>query len=484
MKYEEILSFNFKLLDTDDSLEFSRKFYSDLGLKNYSTYWALLDINSEKFNDFYLLAKKYLKDKKANFYGYCTLNQTYLGKGEDDWYELDTPIHISDFISPSNISNLYPEGKIYKFPEDTNVVDSIYYTLFFSKKITEFILDKKYSGIDFLWLKDNGKYKANEWYIPVADKPIGKGLDHDWYDANSLLNSKKNPFTSSEYRAGVNIFTNNEIKKKYKFQNDIYSSLLELFETSELYIISARRYLKQYLPNSDFAYGWNLHHDTERRRTLFIKRNVASALLNEKLIKKENLLPLEILDLPPNGTINLDFEAKFPPPLYLKNEFEKLKEYSQKSYLNHKKNVKPILTIKLDQSLKKIKKYIKESDENHPKGLKNLDLNIPSPIIEMLKISNGPELNPEVIFLSDKELPDFNNQIKRELEDNNQFHNESKFLFHFAKSINGDWYSINLNEKSSECNFILRFSHEEMTPIEKWKSFAEFLNDIANGCYD
>ncbi|WCL50672.1 hypothetical protein [Leptospira sp. GIMC2001] len=245
MKYKEILSFNFKLLNTDDSLEFSRKFYLDLGLKNYSTNWALLDINSEIFNDFYIAAKKYVKEKKANFYGYCTLSQTYLGNADDEWYELVSPISVSDFISASSFNNLYPEGKIYKFPENTNLVDSIYYSLFFSKKLKEFILDKEYSGIDFLWLNDIGKYEAKEWYIPVADIPIGKGLDHDWYDTNFLQNSKSNFVTSSDYRVGVNIFSNSEIKKKYKFQNKIYSSLFELFEKSELYIISMRRYLKE-----------------------------------------------------------------------------------------------------------------------------------------------------------------------------------------------------------------------------------------------
>ncbi|WCL50671.1 SMI1/KNR4 family protein [Leptospira sp. GIMC2001] len=161
-----------------------------------------------------------------------------------------------------------------------------------------------------------------------------------------------------------------------------------------------------------------------------------------------------------------------------------MKEYSNKCYEKNKKKNKPTLTIKLDESLKKIKKYLKEKGENHPKGLKNIALNIPSPIIELLKISNGPELNPEVIILSDKELPDFNVEIEYSLKDNDLFSNTSNYLFHFSKSINGDFYSINLNPNSSEYNYIFRFSHEELAPIEKWKNLAEFLNDISNGYYD
>ncbi len=484
MKYNEILSFNFKLLDQEDSLDFSRKFYSDLGLKNYSTYWALLDINSHKFNSFYSLAKKYLNDKVANFYGYCTLTQSYIDNVDVEWYELVSSHRVHDLISASKFSHLYPEGKIYKFPDTVNVVDSIYYSLFFSQKLQRFIVERNFSGIEFLWLNDTGKYKAKNWFIPVAEIPIGKGLDHDWFDINQLVNIENEIATDEAYRNGFNNFSNRQMKNDIKFTNKNHTLLFELFANSDLFILSTRRYLRQHLPETDFAFGWNRVVGKDRRRSLFINKKVAFELLKENLIKKENLKPIEILDQPPNGIANLDIQAKYPTPLYTKSEFEIVKKYSIQCYEKFLKKEKPALSLKFEDSLKKLKKYLNSNGENHPKGLKKNISNLPAEIIDILKISNGPELDSEVIIMSDQELPEFNLEINNNFENYDLENYETNELFHFAKSINGDWYSINLDQNSNEFNFILRFSHEEQTPIDKWKNFAEFLNDIINGYFD
>jgi hypothetical protein len=42
------------------------------------------------------------------------------------------------------------------------------------------------TGIEFVWIRDIGKYRAVQWYFPVCSKCLGRGLDASFIDAIRL----------------------------------------------------------------------------------------------------------------------------------------------------------------------------------------------------------------------------------------------------------------------------------------------------------
>src|SRR5438874_964101 len=42
------------------------------------------------------------------------------------------------------------------------------------------------TGIEFVWIRDIGKYRAMQWYFPVCSKCLGRGLDAPFIDATRL----------------------------------------------------------------------------------------------------------------------------------------------------------------------------------------------------------------------------------------------------------------------------------------------------------
>jgi hypothetical protein len=58
--------------------------------------------------------------------------------------------------------------------------------VYVSERFKAVVEKRRLTGIEFIWVKDTGKYRAPQWYLPVCHQGLGRGLDHPWIDTTRL----------------------------------------------------------------------------------------------------------------------------------------------------------------------------------------------------------------------------------------------------------------------------------------------------------
>ncbi len=496
MNKKEILTFHFGIPSSDgnittlESEQFTRKFLSELGVKVFSGCWGKIDLSSPKIEEFIDKVKFHQKKDNADFVGLSLLNQTITEPTE--WYEIKS--ENNDFDSTTH--KLYDDIKgytikAYKIPANINTLSLSGYNPIVSEKFVTLVRENNLTGIDFIWVNDNGKYKAKQWYIPIPNQPIGRGLDHSWFDPEKLKGTDWFQPKNQNWRTGVSNFTDKQINKKTHLPR-ITGEIIDLFDNHELIIHTNREYLREFLPETDFAFGWRQEDTTKedyvlRERILCINRKTAKLLIKNNIIAKTDIEPIKIVDNITDGRAVLDTNRHYPSPFYTKNEFITLQKIVKKEFDEFKNLKKPKKTVKFKESLSLLRKVKKERPEDFNKGVKNLekvirDKFIPNQYQEILKITNGCNLDAECSFISKEEYCSFNQEKELILEE--LMPSFEKNISYIGYSIDGDWYAINNNESSEDYNNVYRISHEDLSIEYKWSNLGELIFDIIDGFYN
>jgi hypothetical protein len=58
--------------------------------------------------------------------------------------------------------------------------------VYVSERFREVVEAHKLTGIEFVWCRDVGKFRAAQWYFPVCQQGLGRGLDHPWIDPKKI----------------------------------------------------------------------------------------------------------------------------------------------------------------------------------------------------------------------------------------------------------------------------------------------------------
>ena len=374
-------------------------------------------------------------------------------------------------------------------PPNLNVAHGWYYNIYLSERLKRIAEDNSLTGIDFLWVKDIGRFQAQQWYIPVLQYTLGRGIDHPWFDSTTLQGPNSNQPTHPIFRCGTSHFKVSQIKKDVIFEKKVYSEIISLFDPNILYISSYRRFLREYLPKTDFAYIWRtgeLNHSGDailRQRDLCISRRAKDILLQNKIISVNQLEPICIYDSLPEGVEIINENLPYPIPSYSKSNIDigslKVKlDIEWKKYLSKPKQNKKIT---IQQALSLLTKSTKNRPHDFRKALskRELELNafsLPEYWLEILNKVNGCFLNEECELIPLKDIEEFTKDRQAYLHEVNE--NYSQDLIHVGMCVNGDWYSIKKDDSSSTDSVILRISHETCQPIEQWESIATFLYDM------
>jgi hypothetical protein len=104
-------------------------------------------------------------------------NPTYRGECEGTLYwDVKTP--MSDLSYPLSVraDRVKPQFHLSGWTPLVHVSEQF-------KRIVE---EQRLTGIEFLWCRDVGKYRARQWYLPVCHESLGRGLDCPWIDARKL----------------------------------------------------------------------------------------------------------------------------------------------------------------------------------------------------------------------------------------------------------------------------------------------------------
>lgn len=460
MKIKEILTFHFGLKDKNykeynntaeylefqkQSFNFSKEFYKSLDLQCFSGCWSRIDINSGKFTELTDKAKDLNKTHNAIFKGIFQLEQILEDSNDIEWYQLKPKASINEFTKWTSINGIeYEKIKAYLVDKNINIAHGIGYNHYVSENFIAICKKFKFTGIEFIWIKDIGKYKAKQWYYPIALNPLGRGVN--------------NPLDKT-----------NKYKKLFK---------LEEISESKLSIHSFRCFCKNEIPDSDFAFIWNSDDSQSpnrliRERSLCFNRKVKDILIKENIIKPSEIEPLCIK----TNVQSIENSYDLPCPLYTKDELEVLKKYLARYEQEQIKNPKPIKVISRLELLKKIKSKNKTINiESALAALNRLKINL-----EIFRFYNSlilkKQVNNELELLENSELEKYTSEFIKEYH--NLYPKITENITIIGLAGNGDKFGM----KTIGTTNTFKISHETCDFEYKWDTIEEFLLDMYTGFY-
>jgi len=490
---------NLPLNAFDESDAYSQAFIHSLGLKVESGCWSTVLLSSPIFFDFVREAKARILNGEATFYGYNTVSQRLL---EDD----DTPGEWYQYVaSPSNEEIREPNGmktcKAYAVPATAHIASGGGYDQYVDEKVKALVEEHQLTGIAFEWVKDTGKYRSRQWYIPVPENPIGRGVDHPWFDPATLKGSASGQPEHPNWRTGVWDFYINQLKQNLIIDDPAYQELLQLYslpqvrESGEtLKIITPRRYLRSFLPTTDFAYNWkdvvvyNIRYCIDSRGLCF-NRRVRDLLLTHRLINEDDLEMLQILDTVPVGTIVLDGDDDLPEPYLTRQERQQHAPILAAAWKRFLATEKPVRRISLRDALKLLRKEKSARKEDFSKGAGKAVLDkvlppLPSGWLAVLALANGGAVNDECTLLPVEVIRTNTQELAAAVAATYDDYPYDHPVIVIGTAADGDWFALEDRGESTEDAMVFRITHEGFGIIYRWDSIALFISDMLSGFYD
>lgn len=354
-----------------------------------------------------------------------------------------------------------------------------------SERFREFILGSGLTGLAFLWIPDKGRYRAPQWYYTYATEPLGRGIDHPFFEPGLLSTYSSNPsFSGSEYRYGVRSFSKRFFRKEAKFENKVINELIDQFAPKDLNLSSYGEFLRMFLPRTDFAYIWGGGLTT----ILCCNNSTRQRLIEARILSDDEFKPVWVWDSVPQGRIALDAEHiacrpghRFPIerwPIILAES-----ERRQQAFFAHPKPERP---SDLTRTLKHLKKRRKEfervgvtekkpSDELVAAFAGRLPA-LPKAWLQALCVVNGFLLGKWEFHTLSK-LAEFD----AELEASARYFipDLPAKLLHISTDGCGDWHSLDLGTLNAhgDCR-VIEIDHESSAIRREWPSVAGFLDDL------
>ncbi len=349
-----------------------------------------------------------------------------------------------------------------------------------SETVKEVIERNGFTGAEFIWVEDNGLYRAPQWFWLTPQKCIGRGVDHPFFDIRKRTDYPVE--NSPAWRFGVRGFKKEELRSAAPFESPVWNQFVSLFiETGYqgLQFRTYRQYLRDYLPDTDFAYGREL-----RRAFLCLSRRVRDTLLASRLVDESECHPILILDSAPMGVEIPDAlgesEHSYSHCLN-REEVAKIQREKTAAYQEFLRNPKKRAPANLKKSLKLLKGARKRNSNLFAAGatesaLKEADrllsVQIPLAWREILKVSDG-FLIGRFQFHSTDRLPNENRGLYLPMG--------GKLPDHYLCIGNGDGdlQCLDLSMPNQNGDYAVHeIDHEGPDePVRVWSSVAEFIEE-------
>ena len=444
MNYKEeltwILDKTNKSINEELKYKLNIDFVHSIGKKCDCVGWSLLKMDELDADEVLDKIQRFCKEDGWRVRGWYT--RTYIG--ESDWYELIATNFkestISDIIDATTEDGQVVEMPVIKAFHELIPEPKEYYDICVPERFKNACIKNDIKGIEFCWLKDKGKYEAEQYFniypkvlIPrvCCDKDLGR---NDKTKINAL----------GGYLPKI---------------ADVVSRLdhIDLPDC----------YLKEDLPAGGIEYLYCASTNTYcGRDKILIHKDTAQILVDEKVLLWKNLKPVPVVDGCPDGyVVDNATKKRKPNDAYVKQmfaEYEKIK----------KKN-RPVRLITEKDALKVLRTAKSERKEDFNKKISKVQAElITDPLytrfLPYYNIVNGGSLSDEYDFLPyDESLSatvDFiSNTEKEELAE------DIPQGIVFAKSADGD--SVLLEPDGS----VIRFGHETPEKIDEWKTIAQFI---------
>jgi hypothetical protein len=126
------------------------------------------------------------------------------------------------------------------------------YPVYVSERFKAVVEAHRLTGIEFVWCRDIGKYRAPQWYYPVCRECLGRGLDDPWIDT-SKLNGVGGETLDPRGRHGQSSDFPERYKRNAGPSDPLVKKLLSLLRSMDLLkrppeFGAVDRFLRGYLP--------------------------------------------------------------------------------------------------------------------------------------------------------------------------------------------------------------------------------------------
>ena len=490
------LSFHLTLRDREptafqESDAFSAQFIRSIGLKVHSGCWSTIDLRSPRLEEFIARSSELIHNGKAIFYGYNSL--TFLPHGRDtpaEWYQLIGDTSIDCDYSRHD----FQTSRVYQMAREIHISSGMLRNQYVSEHFKAVVETNRLTGIEFVWLRDVGKYQAAQWYIPVATHSMGRGVDHPWFDSRTLKGSDAWQSRAPRFRTGVWHFDSDQIKKDLSLEFP-YPILFELYGASPdatLSIYSYRTYLRRSLPTTDFAFLWDQEDEIQngriwKQRGLCANRKTVQLLLKSGLVNHSEVKPIRIIDELRHGDEKLDGIAELPEPYYTEEELARVRKRLEPAWVRHVATAKPKRETTIKQALSMLRRAKKRRPEDFPKPArpgKGPGVSLPANWLAVLSVTDGGRLNHDCCIASISALPDMLLELEDDLK---SLYDDYPFEYRhipIGSGANGDIFSVEDRGSSQVDSRVFRLSHDGFTIEYTWENISLFISDMLSGYYE
>jgi hypothetical protein len=369
--------------------------------------------------------------------------------------------------------------------------------VYVSERFKAVVEAHRLTGIEFVWCRDVGKYRALQWYLPICQKFLGRGLDHPWIDTAKLRT------IDPRSRRGQDSALAEYYKRDAGPADPDLQKVLRLLRSMEMMkrppdFDSFPRFLRRYLPDTDFAFTiknvtWDEKGSFSRHRGLAMNRKARNALKANRIVTDELCDAVLILERPPKGVENLDRRFGPAEPGFSPEQMARISELEAAAWAKHLANPKPSRAPDLARSLgllRSRKRYVPTSFARPatPKAIgdaaKALEVNIPAAWQKALRISNGGKIdnNPlasgyacliipaEKLAKSRQEEVSYYRDLGTEL-------GKSQLVVMQTEVGDSIWLDTGRRKRDDDCRVVL-MSHETGEEQREWLSIADFLEEL------
>ncbi|HEV3263751.1 MAG TPA: SMI1/KNR4 family protein [Gemmataceae bacterium] len=411
---------------------------------------------------------------------------------ENWWEDLEQPIETLDNYLSVRADRLKPGVH----------VAGGYLQVYVSERFKTVVEAHRLTGIEFVWIRDIGQYRAMQWYFPVCSKCLGRGLDAPFIDA-TRLSGKGYQTLDRRGRHGQTSAEAKQYKREAYPADPAVRRLLRLLRSMELLkrpeeFDSVPRFLRKYLPATDFAYTVRDLADYDedvlhRHRGLAMNRKARAVLKANGLVSDEELRPVLIVERPPPGVENLDRRYGPPPPTFSPEQMARIRELEAEAWAEHVAHPRPPRAPDLTRSLALLRSRKRRAPKGFarpatPKAIaeaaKALGTMIPAAWRKVLRVSNGGRIENcalaagQAALLIPAEKLAKSRQTEADYYGNIEVKLPDSLLLAMATEI-GDsiWLDPARPKPGGDCRVVL-MSHETGGERREWSSIAEFLEEL------
>ena len=349
-------------------------------------------------------------------------------------------------------------------------------------------------GLDFLWLIDAGRYAApQQWWVPVPLHTIGRGLDDDWVDPARRCDGYARGGDASHGRFAFDAL---HLRLGVQFGDAIVErlfALLPMERRKELHTTRFRRperYLGAFLPDADFAYGWNgAHAHGTHPGPLYLSRRAKTVLEAAGVLRNEECLAVLVLDDAPPGVLTHDEPGQTGAPHLRADVLSVRRSAAAEAWRRHQEVTKPQYRRTLRDALGDLRLARKTATERFVRGAsmarvaaatRDAPLPVPAGWLAMLRLTNGGAIGQDLEQWRLTSAEDLREDHLAELDIAR--HREPDFradLLRVGSNAYGDTLWLDTSSVTAEGDRrVLQVSHETMEPVHEWPSVAGFIDEL------